>query len=389
MRPPNQEPRTADEFHRRGLQRLRAGDRAGAIRDLSQAVGLAPALLEAYQARGDAYRQSKQHRLAVEDYTRVIEGEPDAVDSYVGRAKSLAKLGELDRALADFDRALEMFPDPAVYLERGDLHRARGDDERGIADLTRSIELNGPVRARLHRGIALARLKRFEEAVADQNAVLASDPSPDERCWALVERGDAQAGLGRHDEAIQDFDAALALPVNVAYIHLQALMNRAWAYQDTGRLHRAIEDFDEILRRQPDHRGAHGFRAEVHGKLGDWEAALADHRKQAERTPDNPRAWGWLAWLRAACPDASLRDGAEALVNAQRACELTGGADHDAHGALAAAHAECGRFDEAVAAGTRALELAPENQKAELRAQLELYRAGQPFRIKPENPGRH
>src|SRR5262249_13093222 len=154
--------------------------------------------------------------------------------------------------------------------------------------------------------------------------------TPDERCWALVERGEALAGLVRHDEAIRDFDAALGMPVNVPAIHHSALMNRAWSYQDSGRPRRAVEDLDELLRQRPDHRSAHGFRAEAHGKLGDWAAALADHQKQKERSPDNPRAWAWVAWIRAACPEDALRDGAEALANAARACELTDNADADA-----------------------------------------------------------
>jgi tetratricopeptide (TPR) repeat protein len=375
------EPRNADEWHRRGLERLRRGDRPGAVADLSRAVELAPGLLEAYQARADAYRQTGQHALAVADYGLVLAAEPDAIDCYVGRARCLLKLGEEDAALADLTRALERAPrDATAYLERGDLHCARGDDERGVADLTKAIELGGPPRARLRRGIALSRLGRHDEAIADQDAVLAATTSPEERCHALIERGEAHAGKKLHDRAIADFDAALAIEVKIPALPIHALMNRAWAYHDSGRPERAVQDFDEVLRRRPDHPRAHGFRAEAHGKRGDWGAALADHLQQRERTPDDPTPWGYVCWIKAACPDGDLRNGAAALASGRKACELSNWADHDALDALAAAHAELGQFAEAVSWAEKALALAPPEEGPKISARLELYRAGQPFR---------
>jgi serine/threonine-protein kinase len=374
-------PQNADEWYRRGLERLRRGDPRSAIADLSRAITLAPRFLEAYQARADAYRQMREHARAVADYTRVLEEEPDAVDAHVGRAKCLVKLGEPERALADLSRALELVPDDAaVAFERGHLYCDQGDDEKGVADLTRAIEHGGPLRARLYRGIALSRLKRYDEAIADQDAVLAGDPSPEDRCWALTERGEVYANQGRRERAIQDFDAALAIEVGVPALPLHALMNRAWAYQDLGQIDRAVQDYDEILRRRPEHPRAHGFRAEAHQKRGDWAAALADHRRQAERTPDDPAAWGYVAWILATCPDAALRNGPEAIALARKACELGGPTDGDALDTLAAAFAECGQFDEAVQWAGKALELVREEEKAAVKARLERYRAGLPYR---------
>jgi tetratricopeptide (TPR) repeat protein len=67
-----------------------------------------------------------------------------------------------------------------------------------------------------------------------------------------------------------------------------------------------------------------------------------------------------LAWIMAAGPLPELRDGAAAVKLAARACEL----DHNQQpifiGTLAAAYAEAGRFDEAVAAAQQAHDLALE-----------------------------
>jgi serine/threonine-protein kinase len=320
----------------------------------------------------------------VADYTRVLEGEPDAVDSYVGRAKCLARLGQEERAIADLTRALELVPtDASVYLERGQLLGLEGHDERAVADLTKSLELGGPPRARVYRGRSLANLKRYDEAIADHDAVLAGEVTPEDRCHALLERGQAFAGKGQHDRAVLDFDAALGVQVGVPAMHSTALMNRAWSNQDMGRPEQAVEDLGELLLRWPDHRSAHGFRAVAHEKAGNWAAALADHLRQRDRSPDDPIAWGCAALVLAACPDEAVRNGSEALALAARACELSKWSDHNALDALAAAHAECSRFDEAVSWATKALELAPEGERAEMSARLEGYRAGRPYRVVP------
>ena len=91
-----------------------------------------------------------------------------------------------------------------------------------------------------------------------------------------------------------------------------------------------------------------------------------------------------LAWVLATCPDAAVRDGAEAVQLAQRAVQLSGGQEPAILGTLAAAYAEAGRFPEAVQTARNALDLATQqNQQAladALRAKIALYEAGRPYR---------
>ena len=83
-----------------------------------------------------------------------------------------------------------------------------------------------------------------------------------------------------------------------------------------------------------------------------------------------------LAWLRATCPEDKYRDGATAIKHAQKACQLCQSADYMAVGALA----ESGNFSEAVQQGKKAVDLAPETEKAECRERLTLYEKKEPYR---------
>jgi tetratricopeptide (TPR) repeat protein len=98
-----------------------------------------------------------------------------------------------------------------------------------------------------------------------------------------------------------------------------------------------------------------------------------------------------LAWILAAGAEAELRDGAEAVRLAERACELTHYQEPLFIGTLAAAYAEAGRFPEAVTAAEKAAQLATHAGLNDLAAKnrqlLELYRAGKPCReVPPAKP---
>jgi len=92
-----------------------------------------------------------------------------------------------------------------------------------------------------------------------------------------------------------------------------------------------------------------------------------------------------LAWIKATCPDASFRDGKEAVSAASKACELTGWKNGDWIDTLAAAYAEAGDFKRAVGFEEQAMRTGnpPESDQKEMRDRLSLYKQSQPFRDKP------
>jgi protein O-mannosyl-transferase len=90
-----------------------------------------------------------------------------------------------------------------------------------------------------------------------------------------------------------------------------------------------------------------------------------------------------LAWLRATCPGSASRKGAEAVLLAETACQLTSYERPVLIGTLAAAYAEAGRFADAVKTAEKARVLARamgQETVAETNAKLEeLYRVGRAY----------
>jgi hypothetical protein len=130
-------------------------------------------------------------------------------------------------------------------------------------------------------------------------------------------------------------------------------------------------------------------RAEAYAKIRQYQKATTDLRAAIAIDPRHAEAHDRLAMILATAPDESTRNGEEAVAHATAACELSGDRDAQCLSTLAAAQAEVGRFDEAVATAERAAALAWESndssqhdQIPSLRERLRLYQAHRPYRDK-------
>ncbi len=118
-------------------------------------------------------------------------------------------------------------------------------------------------------------------------------------------------------------------------------------------------------------------------ELGRPEEALDQLDLIARRQKNFAGPMQVSAWLLATHPDDTLRNGARAVSLAEQAAFVLGRPDPGLLDVLAAAYAEAGRRDDAVAAARQALELALRSDSphaAGIRQRLELYEQGQAYR---------
>jgi len=185
---------------------------------------------------------------------------------------------------------------------------------------------------------------------------------------------------GQTDEAIEQFERALSIRPNSGQAHA-ALGN---ALLKKGDANQAIVHWQKSLELQPENVQTRDQLGAALAQQGRLREAMAEWEKSLAYNPDDGNALNNLAWMLAAAPEASLRDGAKAVQFAQRALQLSGKRSAMIFRTLAAAYAENGRFPDAVDAAKGGLRLAIEQQNAGLRAELEqnieLYQAGSPYR---------
>jgi Flp pilus assembly protein TadD len=179
---------------------------------------------------------------------------------------------------------------------------------------------------------------------------------------------------------------ALEIQPNYAMAHNN--LGSALAHQ--GRCDEAFTEYQKALELQPNLVLAHDNLGDLLATRGQYPEALVHYRKALEIQPGDPMVQRRLAWLRATCPLASLRNGAEAMAIAERANRLCEGKRPEVLDALAAAYAEAGLFPEAQATARKALELATQQNNRVLadglRDRIALYEARRPYRQGPPIP---
>ena len=153
------------------------------------------------------------------------------------------------------------------------------------------------------------------------------------------------------------------------------------------RLEDALRGCEMALELRPNFAQAALNRADLLEKLGRPHDALAAYRPLIRHPTFGRPASIRLLFLLSSHPDASVRNGKEALQFAGRICEATQFKDPELVDVFAAAQAELGQFQEALRAMEQALSLARASGRQDLmplfQARQQLYRNRQPYRLTP------
>jgi tetratricopeptide (TPR) repeat protein len=368
----------AEDYRTRALVRGSADDRAGAIGDLARAVELYSNLVdsEGESEFGDRLAQVLASRAghldgtgrlaeALQDHDRAVElcrrrmqrehlgSDADLAANLGNRAKTHLRNSDAENALHDLEEAVGQYRD---LVER----RGRDDLARNLADACFEYAVFAAVDSQHAKAKPL-----FDEAVELYTRLVAGQGQEDLRRRLAQAHHVRAEGLPRR-EALDDLAAAITIYQDL----FQHDADPALALELAGCImHRA------------NRRSSDGWFAEA---IEDYERAVAletpllvDMREKVSNYLFY--SLNGLAWIRATCSDASLRDGQLALDHATRACELTEWSNYQAFDTLAASYAERGDFDRAVEWQLKATQQASEEERAGFQSRLELYRAGRPY----------
>ena len=187
----------------------------------------------------------------------------------------------------------------------------------------------------------------------------------------------------KFDEAKGHFLASL----RIAPEHADSLNNLGVLLAEHGDTEEALGYLRQAVRLKPGQAnvfGKLGWALDSQGKTG---RAIIFYREALRAQPDDVQVCNNLAWLLATSSDSNFRNGEEAVKWAEHACALTSFAQAPVVGTLAAAYAEAGRFEDAVATAEKAIgvaQAAGQNDVSERNRQLrDLYRARKPFHEEP------
>lgn len=185
---------------------------------------------------------------------------------------------------------------------------------------------------------------------------------------------------GQMDKAIAYYQQAIRLKPDFAEAH----NNLGLIFASQGDSEKAFHHYTRALEINPYHIRAHFNLGNLLLQKGDILGAIKHYEKVVEINPRWTEAANNLAWILATTPSPEFRDAEQAIFYAEIACKNTSYNEPSILDTLAAAYAEAGRFNQAIAIAKKAIEIAETTgcDKKIIQAmqhRLELYKAGQPF----------
>jgi len=311
-------------------------------------------------------------------WRQTLARNPDCSIAHNNLGLLLRNQGCIEEATGHFHKAIQIDPNSSeARYNLGTVLADKGRFEEAIDSFRQAIQINPNYSEALNNlGNALAAQGRFEEAIESYLKAIQINPNFSE---ALNNLGVALADKGQFDEAIETYRQAIRIKPDDG----NALNNLGAALTARGQFDEAIENYRQAIQLDSNRPETFFHLGMTLDQLGRTREAVAQYREALRLNPNLAGPLNNLAWVLAAGPDAELRNGPEAVRLAQRACELTHYGEPMFIATLAAAFAEAGRFDDAVATAQKARTVALAQGEKEIAAQdeqlLELFKSGQAY----------
>jgi tetratricopeptide (TPR) repeat protein len=339
------QPDNADAYTNIGVVAMQQGRDADARREFERALAMEPT---------HAVANTNLAKLILDDDVQgaiahlrtALQREPDMAEAHTSLGLGLMNTGDMAGAERELRRAVELMPDFAIARNNLGVYLYKQNQlDDAVREFRRAAELDPNfAEPRYNLALVLAGQEHTEDALAALREAVRIRPAYPNAQQKLIE---LLIASGRDDEArAQSAIASQALPDSNAPATL------ALAYMQAGKAREAISQLRALV----------------------------------AKDPDNADDASTLAWMLATTGDGSLRDGKTAVTLAERAVAAAGdGVDADRLDTLAAAYAEVGRFDEAVATAKRAKSVAESTGSTDLGREiadrLALYERRQPYRV--------
>lgn len=293
-----------------------------------EALRYKPTYAPAHFFLGRGLEQKGEMRLAFGEYEEALRFEPRFSQAHIFLGLALARQNEFEAAAGHYLAALKIDPDSATAENNlARVLHSQGKHDEAIAHYSRALELDPSLaEAQNNLGVLLVQKGQLPEGVAHLRATLRLKPGDEE-----------------------------------------ARYNLALALNQQGEGRKAVDLFQTLTPARAQDAAFHFHFAEALAQIGHTRDAMNHYAQALLLNPDFPEALDGLSWLLATSPKAEFRNGPEAVRMAERACELTGRMRPGMLATLAAAFAECARFEDAIKAAQQAQSLALQAEPAAVR----------------------
>jgi tetratricopeptide (TPR) repeat protein len=301
-----------------------------------------------------AYRERKDYDLALDNYNQALELNPDFNNVYVNRGLVYYEMDNYDRALEDYNQAIQTIKDkPSLaiaYNNRGIVYVAKQEYDRALTDFNQAFELEPKLAMGYNnRGLIYLNQGNYDRAIIEFNQALK---------FISNSKNSQNSNFnfkGNQSFNYQNPDAPLASGIVFDLSDSLLYLNRGTAYLYKGDYDRALTDFNQAIKLQPNSAPAYFNRATVYFWKEDYDQGIADSNQAIKLQPDFA-----LAYLKRGSGYYLKNDYDRALTDFNQAIKLqpNSALSYDARGGI---YYVQGDYDSAIADFDRALQLEPNN----------------------------
>jgi tetratricopeptide (TPR) repeat protein len=353
-----------------------ADDADQQLADYNQAVLIDPANTEALRIRGTYHLAHEDYDKAAADFKKLLEADGQNVSAQHALAEALTNLEKYDEALEHINKAIEADGEnPLGYTLRARVHILKENKQAALDDMNQALKVApGDATALLLRARYYFAEDDLAKAKEDVKQLLDARPG---LVQGILLRSMILAQEEKYDDAIIDIRSLLRLdPKNVGW-----RLQLAGYYVGSDRPRHAIELYDELIEEQPDNWLAMRGRGDALLSVGKHTEAIEDYEKVLKIEPEHSGTLNNLAWVLATSPNDKVRDGRRSIELATKACELTEYKAPHILSTLASGYAETGDFETAKKWSKKAVELGEGSEvREQLQKELESYEQKKPWR---------
>lgn len=261
----------------------------------TKAIAAEPKNISRYKIRAEFYAQdAKTYPKAIEDYTKILEIEPDNVNAINEKLRLLEELNKLAEIVVFLDKILEMDPENEEFFKKRNecLRQLKRYPELLIHLAAKIKKENDKEKFLSVRAGIYMEITEFHKACEDYKAILKIYDGnialePENASLYFSRAKFLEKHFRNHELALVDFTKAVNLdPKNIEYLE-----SRAKLYQASCNYKAAIKDYDRLIQENPGNVEYLGSRAWIYSSVLDFSSAINDYDLILQQKPDDLHAY--------------------------------------------------------------------------------------------------
>lgn len=232
-----------------------------------------------------AFHQAGKLDAAKLLYSKILEKDPDNVESLFLLGTLSSDVGDLDKAETLLKKAITALPDYAEsHNNLAIVYLAQANYEAAVLSFRQAVVLKPEYYdAHFNLGVAYHQLSRFEEALESYQTTVEHKPDHDK---AYYNMGVIFHDNGRLNEASKCYSNAVA--INPEYV--MAYNNLGDVYQKLEQYSEAIGSYSRAISLKPDYAEAHYNLAILYQTMGNYDISIESYKKAISFKPDYAEA---------------------------------------------------------------------------------------------------